>query len=129
MSKEGMPPEAIVKQMRDSGNVYRLTAAQLAELHDLGVADPVLTHGYYFQMLTKQGEHAKDGVKDYIVDGKMTDGFAFLVYPAEYAASGVMSFIVDQDGIVYQKDLGPNTDDLAKTLREYNPDKTWERVE
>jgi Protein of unknown function (DUF2950) len=86
-------------------------------------------HGYYFQMLTKQGEHAKGGVQDYIVDGKMTRGFAFLAYPVEYAASGVMSFIVGQDGIVYQKDLGPSTDELAKTLRVYNPDKTWERVE
>jgi Protein of unknown function (DUF2950) len=86
-------------------------------------------HGYYFQMLTKQGEHAKDGVQDYIVDGKMTGGFAFLAYPAEYASSGVMSFIVDQDGIVYQKDLGPNTANLAKALSVYDPDKTWERVE
>jgi Protein of unknown function (DUF2950) len=86
-------------------------------------------HGYYFQMLTKQGEHAKGGVQDYIVDAKMTRGFAFLAYPVEYAASGVMSFIVDQDGIIYQKDLGPKTVELAKTLREYNPDKTWERVE
>ncbi|PYJ14973.1 MAG: DUF2950 domain-containing protein, partial [Verrucomicrobia bacterium] len=61
--------------------------------------------------------------------GKMSGGFAFLAYPVEYAASGVMSFIVGQDGIVYQKDLGPKTAELAKTLREYNPDKTWARVD
>ena len=59
----------------------------------------------------------------------MTRGFAFLAYPVEYAASGAMTFIVDQDGIVYQKDLGPNTANLAKTLSVYDPDKTWERVE
>src|SRR5437667_1635063 len=86
-------------------------------------------YGYYFQILTKQGEHAAGGAKSYIVDGKMTGGFAFLAYPVEYAASGVMSFIVGQDGIVYQKDLGPKTAELAKTLREYNPDKTWARVD
>jgi Protein of unknown function (DUF2950) len=86
-------------------------------------------YGYCFQVLTKQGEHAAGGAKNYIVDGKMTRGFAFLAYPVEYAASGVMSFIVDQDGIVYQKDLGPNTANLAKALSVYDPDETWERVE
>ena len=59
----------------------------------------------------------------------MTRGFAFLAYPVEYAASGVMSFIVDQDGIVYQKDLGPNTANSAKALSVYDPDETWEKVD
>src|SRR4030095_4969327 len=86
-------------------------------------------YGYYFQILTKQGEHATGGAKNYIVDGKMTRGFAFLAYPGEYAASGVMIFIVETDGIVYQKDLGPNTADLANALSVYDPDKTWEKVE
>jgi hypothetical protein len=86
-------------------------------------------YGYYFQILTKQGEHAAGGAQNYIVDGKMTRGFAFLAYPVEYAISGVMSFIIDQEGIVYQKDLGPNTSNLAKTLGVYDPDRTWERVE
>ena len=86
-------------------------------------------YGYYFQILTKQGEHAAGGAKNYIVDGQMTRGFAFLAYPVEYAASGVMTFIVDQDGIVYQKDLGANTANLAKTLSVYDPDETWEKVE
>jgi Protein of unknown function (DUF2950) len=86
-------------------------------------------YGYYFRILTKQGANAADGARDYIVDGKMTRGFAFLAYPVEYAASGVMTFIVDQDGIIYQKDLGPNTANLAKALSVYDPDKTWERVE
>ena len=86
-------------------------------------------NGYYFQVLTKQGEQAAGGAKDYIVDGKMTGGFAFLAYPAKYSVSGVMTFIVSQDGVVYQKDLGANTAALAKTLHEYNPDKEWARVE
>ena len=86
-------------------------------------------NGYYFQVLTKQGEQAAGGAKDYIVDGKMTGGFAFLAYPAKYSVSGVMTFIVSQDGIAYQKDLGPDTAALAKTLHEYNPDKEWARVE
>jgi Protein of unknown function (DUF2950) len=85
--------------------------------------------GYYYGLLTRQGKNASGGAKNYIVNGNMTRGFAFLAYPAEYGASGIMSFIVDQDGIVYQKDLGPNTVELAKTLREYNPDKTWVKVE
>jgi hypothetical protein len=86
-------------------------------------------NGYYFRVLTKQGEQAAGGAKDYIVDGKMTGGFAFLAYPAKYSVSGVMTFIVSQDGVVYQKDLGPNTANLAKALSVYDPDKTWARVE
>ena len=85
--------------------------------------------GYYYSVLTRQGKNASGGAKNYIVNGNMTRGFAFLAYPAEYGASGVMSFIIDQEGIVYQKDLGPNTANLAKALNVYDPDKTWERVE
>jgi hypothetical protein len=86
-------------------------------------------HGYYFRVLMRQGKHASGGAKNYIVNDKMTRGFAFLAYPAEYANSGMMSFIVGQDGILYQKDLGPKTAELANALREYDPDKTWARVE
>ncbi len=85
--------------------------------------------GYYFRVLMRQGKHASGGAKNYIVNGKMTRGFAFLAYPAEYANSGMMSFIINQDGILYQKDLGPKTADLAHALDEYDPDKTWVRVE
>jgi Protein of unknown function (DUF2950) len=85
--------------------------------------------GYYFRVLIRQGQHASGGAKHYRVHGKMTRGFAFLAYPAEYANSGVMSFIVDQDGVLYQKDLGPKTTELANALREYDPDNTWARVE
>jgi hypothetical protein len=85
--------------------------------------------GYYFHVLMRQGKHASGGAKNYIVNDKMTRGFAFLAYPAEYANSGMMSFIINQDGNLYQKDLGPKTADVANALDEYDPDKTWVRVE
>jgi len=85
-------------------------------------------HGYYYRMLTAQGANAKGGAKSYIVDGKMTGGFAFVAYPAEYRNSGVMTFVVGPDGTVYEKDLGPQTADLAKQMKAYNPDKTWKPV-
>ena len=86
-------------------------------------------HGYYYRILTKQGPAAKGGARDYMVDGKLTKGFAFVAYPAEYRNSGVMTFIVGQDGVVYEKDLGPETAQLAAAITEYNPDKTWRRSE
>ena len=82
-------------------------------------------HGYYYRILTKQGPAAKGGAKDYLSNGQLTRGFAFVAYPAEYRNSGVMTFIVNQDGVVYEKDLGPDTQQLASTMTEYNPDKTW----
>ena len=86
-------------------------------------------YGYYFRILSKQGEDAAGGAKDYIVDGTMTGGFAFVAYPAQYSVSGIMTFIVRQDRVVYHKDLGPNTAAVAKAFDEYNPDQQWERVE
>jgi Protein of unknown function (DUF2950) len=82
-------------------------------------------HGYYYRMLKGQGANVKGGAKSYIVDGKMTGGFAFVAYPAEYRNSGVMTFLVDATGVVYQKDLGANTADLAKQMKDYNPNPTW----
>jgi Protein of unknown function (DUF2950) len=92
-----------------------------------GKASPF--HGYYYRILTKQGSAAKGGARDYVVDGKLTRGFAFVAYPAEYRNSGVMTFIVDEDGVVYQKDLGTQTSELAAAMKEYNPDATWESAE
>jgi hypothetical protein len=86
-------------------------------------------HGYFYRILTKQGEKAHGGAKDYIVNGNMTKGFAILAYPAEYGNSGVMSFLINQDGVVVQKDLGAQTSDVAKTITEFNPDDTWQPVE
>jgi len=90
---------------------------------------PTPYRGYFFHILTRQGKHAPGGAKSYIVNGKMTAGFAFIAYPAEYRSSGVMTFIVNQDGIVYQKDLGKKTESLGKAMQEYNPDSSWSKVE
>ena len=86
-------------------------------------------HGYFFRVLTRQGKHAPDGAKSYIVNGKMTGGFAFVAYPAEYRSSGVMTFIVNQDGIVYEKDLGNKTEARGKAVQEYDPDSSWGKAE
>ncbi len=85
--------------------------------------------GYYFRVLTAQGLHASGGAHSYIVDGKMTRGFAFVAYPADYRSSGVMTFLVDQDGIVYEKDLGPRTAEIAKSLKSYDRDATWRKAD
>jgi hypothetical protein len=82
-------------------------------------------HGYLFRRLDKQGPEAKGGAKDYIVNGKMTAGFAYVAYPATQNDTGVMTFIIDQDRVVYQKNLGKDTADLAKAMTEFNPDKSW----
>jgi hypothetical protein len=90
---------------------------------------PAPFRGYYFRILTRQGKDAPGGAADYIVDGKMTGGFAFVAYPAEYRNSGVMTFIVAKDGVVYQKDLGKKTETVAKTIKAYNPDASWQKAE
>lgn len=81
--------------------------------------------GYYFKIITKQGENAPGGKYDYVINGNMIGGYALVAYPAEYGFSGVMTFIVNQQGVVYQKDLGKDTSDTVKKMDEYNPDKTW----
>jgi len=85
-------------------------------------------HGYYFHMLARQGAGAPGGAKDYVVDGKMAGGFAFVAYPAEYGNSGVMTFIINQDGVLLQKDLGKATTETAKAMTEFNPDPSWSPV-
>ena len=82
-------------------------------------------HGYYFRQLLKQGADAKGGAKDYVVNGKMTGGFAYVAYPAEYGVSGVMTFLINQGRVVYQKDLDKTTTDAATAMTEFNPDKSW----
>jgi hypothetical protein len=85
-------------------------------------------NGYFFRILTSQGSHAPGGAKDYVADGKMTAGFAFVAYPAEYHSSGVMTFIVNKSGTIYEKDLGPNTTKLAEAMTAFDPDSTWNKV-
>jgi hypothetical protein len=82
-------------------------------------------NGYYFRILTKQGDKAPGGAKDYIANGKMTGGFAVLAYPVEYRNSGIMTFVVGKDGVVYQKDLGTKTTDLASSIAAYDPGDGW----
>jgi hypothetical protein len=82
-------------------------------------------HGYYFRILTAQGNNAPGGAYDYIIDGKMIGGFAVLAFPAEHENSGVMTFIVNHEGVVYQKDLGENTAKEAQAITLYDPDESW----
>ena len=89
---------------------------------------PTPFRGYYFHILTMQGKNAPGGAKQYIVDGKMTEGFAFVAYPAEYRSSGVMTFIVGSDGVVYERDLGKTTDVIANSMKKYDPDSTWRKT-
>ena len=93
------------------------------------VGEHVPFNGYMFRILTSQGRHAPGGAKKYIVDGKMSAGFAFVAYPVEYRSSGVMTFIVDKSGTIYEKDLGPNTTKLAQAMTAYDPDSTWHKAE
>jgi hypothetical protein len=86
-------------------------------------------HGYNFRMLKRQGSHAQGGAKDYVVDGKMVGGFAFVAYPAEYGNSGVMTFIINQDGVLFQKDLGKGTTETATAMTEFDPGDGWNPVE
>jgi hypothetical protein len=85
-------------------------------------------HGYYFKILSKQGPDAPGGALDYVVKGKMIGGFALVAYPAEYRNSGVMTFIVNHTGNVFQKDLGPDTAKLAERMTSFNPDRSWTKV-
>jgi hypothetical protein len=103
-----------------------LVADAAEEGYEQGKRHPL--HGYYFRILKEQGSHAHGGARDYVVDGKMTGGFAILAYPAEYGASGVMTFFVSRRGTVYQKDLGDSTTETARAIRSYDPDSSWTRV-
>jgi len=92
-------------------------------------AGPTPFHGYIYRVLLRQGKDAPGGAMDYMTNRKLTRGFAFVAYPSEYRNSGVMTFIVGQDGRVYEKDLGPRTASIAAAMTEYNPDKSWQLSE
>jgi hypothetical protein len=107
-----------------------LVASAVAEGYHKGEGAPTTPYrGYYFHVLTRQGKDAPGGAKSYVVDGKMTEGFGFIAYPAEYRSSGVMTFIVGADGVVYQKDLGKKTESLGKSTKDYNPNSSWVKAE
>jgi hypothetical protein len=86
-------------------------------------------HGYYYRILTQQGPNAPGGALNYVVKGKMIGGFALVAYPAEYGNSGVMTFVVNHAGMIYQKDLGENTAAVAKQMMFFDPDKSWKKVD
>jgi hypothetical protein len=103
-----------------------LVADTESEGYEQGKRQPY--HGYYFRMLKAQGPNAHGGARDYVVDGRMTGGFAILAYPAEYGASGVMTFLVSRRGTVFQKDLGESTLEAARAITAFDPDSSWTRL-
>lgn len=94
-----------------------------------GAAGQTPYHGYLYRVLTQQGLNAAGGAVDYVVDGKMIGGFALIAWPARWGDSGVMTFIVNHHGVVYQKNLGPTTAQIAPQIKQFNPDPTWQPVE
>jgi hypothetical protein len=91
--------------------------------------DPLVIDGYTLRVLTAQGDDAPGGAKNYVVNGKMTGGFAILATPVKYGETGIMTFMISQEGVVYEQDLGPDTVKLAASIQEYNPDEDWSPVE
>jgi hypothetical protein len=84
-------------------------------------------HGYFYKILKAQGKHAAGGAYKYVINGHMVAGFALVAYPVEYGNSGIMTFIVNHNGVVFQKDFGKNTEKIAKAMTKFDPDKTWMR--
>ena len=105
-----------------------LFAEAKAEGYKREKGKPMPYHGYYYRMLDGQGPHANDGAYDYVAQGVLLGGFALVAYPASYGNSGVMTFIVNQDGAIFQKDLGPKTAATAQAMKRFDPDDSWQRV-
>ena len=110
----------------ESANLAPKSFADAAVLQQ-GIT-PAPYHGYFYHILTSQGPDALEGEMDYVVDGDMIGGFALVAWPAEYGVSGVQTLIVNHRGIVYEKDLGPETETQARQMTRFNPDKTWKAV-
>ena len=104
-------------------------AKAAAEGYRKAADKPTPYHGYYYKILKGQGKSAPGGAYQYVINGHMVAGFALVAWPAEYGVSGVMTFVVNQNGMVYEKDLGPKTEALAKAMTLYNPDRTWKRAQ
>jgi Protein of unknown function (DUF2950) len=113
----------------DQSPLGELAAQASAEGYKVGGGEPQPYHGYYYRILTRQGPNAPGGEMDYVINGKMLGGFALVAYPAEYGSSGVMTFVVNHAGQVYQKDLGERTEAIAKRMTRFDPDQTWKKVE
>jgi len=117
-----------VKSGEEESPLGELIAAARAAGYSPGTAHakPRPYYGYYFRILTEQGKNASGGAKNYVVNGHLTGGFALLAYPATYGDSGIMTFVVNQDGIVYQTNLGPATTSVAQQITQYDPDSSWQ---
>ena len=112
------PLAPLVAQAQDEGYPGAIVAGK-----------PSPYQGYFFRILTGQGPNAPEGAMDYVADGRMTKGFGLIAWPARYGASGIMTFVVNQDGIVFQKDLGPRTEAIAPSIKLLDPDLSWARVD
>ncbi|MGB2933332.1 MAG: DUF2950 domain-containing protein [Methyloceanibacter sp.] len=112
----------------DASPLGRLLAEASAEGYEFGDT-PTPYHGYYYRILKRQGADANGGAFDYVVNGRMIGGFGLLAYPAEYGNSGIMTFMVNHDGVVFQKDLGPETSDHAPNIETFLPDGGWTKVD
>jgi hypothetical protein len=99
-----------------------------AQASSEGYANLSPFHGYYYKILKGQGKYATGGAYDYVVKGKMILGYALVAYPAQYGNSGIMTFIVNQAGVIYEKNLGKNTVNIATAMKKFNPDKTWREI-
>lgn len=124
-AKDGLYWESAVGE--ESSPLGELAAEAAAEGYRAGETRSPY-HGYYFKVLKRQGPAAPGGAIDYVAGGRMIGGFGLLAYPAEYGRSGVMSFMLNHGGTVYQKDLGPGTGSIAARMQSFNPDKGWEKV-
>jgi hypothetical protein len=121
-TKEGEPQSPLGALAAEAqGQGYKATANPTGE--------PRPYHGYYYRMLTAQGKDASGGARSYEVNGKLIGGYAVIAWPADYGSSGIMTFISNYEGDVYQKDLGDDTDKLARAMNEYNPDSSWKKCE
>jgi Protein of unknown function (DUF2950) len=118
-----------VKQGEEQSPLGPLAAVAQKQGYSRKGNKPQPFFGYYYRILTGQGKNAPGGAYDYVVKGNMIGGFALVAYPAKYGASGVMTFIVNHDGVVYEKDLGKNTEKTAQAMKLFDPDSTWKKAQ
>jgi hypothetical protein len=117
------PPED--GEVSPLGPMFAAAQGQGYDLARTSSAAPAPFQGYYYKILTEQDKHAPGGKYNYIINGNMIAGFALVAWPADYGDTGIMTFIVNQQGKVYQKDLGEKTDNIARSMKAYDPDPSW----
>jgi hypothetical protein len=127
-TENGLYWEAKESEAESPAGVLVAEAASEGYQSSQQTGKPTPFHGYFFRILKAQGPHAPGGAKEYVTDGRMTGGFAIVAYPAEYRASGLMTFIVGPGGKVYQKDLGDSTAETARAMTTFDPDSSWKLV-